>query len=84
MYIMHVLFFVVINVRLKNGSKTEHLSFSLTKSTFHCWKYIDCQLNSSPIDECGGRCLESLWEPRTSVEGNHDNPVSGHHLAPSH
>ena len=31
-----------------------------------------------------GMVPESMWKPPASAKGNHDNPVSGNHQAPSH
>lgn len=41
--------------------------------------------NTSPIDECGGQCLKLSGGTPACAEGNHGNPVSGHHhQVPSH
>ena len=41
-------------------------------------------LNPSKTDGCREGALWNWRELQASAEGNHDNPVSGNHQAPSH
>ena len=55
----------------------------LQSSSYHT-KPIICPLNPPTIDGCGKGSWRSGRGPQAILEGNHDNPESGTHQAPSH
>ena len=65
---IHVYFMTKVNLQLKLNTFCNSLS---NQSTY-------------TVDECGKGAWWNWREPQASLEGNHENPVSDSHQAPSH